>query len=354
MDQGRRRRPPSIRSSARRRAGRTRRRSSPAVTISAPLMRRWRPSCAPRTRNAIRNSPISPPPAARPSPALANVSSLMRLPRLACRHGHRDVADPQHAPRAVGEADFLARVGVVAERELDLGQRHHAGGVPLRARGAVPERPGRHGDGGEGREQHRRPEQLPPHADRMEDGLAAPERAAADAAHHALPAAAWHAARRPGAGRGPGEGGRAGESRPELRLSQTAVAPEAMTMTGISTTPAPAAPTRTERAVLLERLRACGARHRLVRGHGSLPRTRSGAGHRDGRRRVARSGRLGRPLLAGARAPAGFPPRRLEPPSAATGSRTARTAISTWTRGRACYAYLRDEEDRLLHDDDRR
>ena len=40
---------------------------------------------------------------------------------------------------------------------------------------------------GEGREQHGGPEQLAPHADRVEDGLAAPERAAADAAHGRSP-----------------------------------------------------------------------------------------------------------------------------------------------------------------------
>ena len=45
-------------------------------------------------------------------------------------------------------------------------------------------------------EKDRRPEELAPHADAVEDGLAAPERAAADAAHHALPGVARFAIRR--------------------------------------------------------------------------------------------------------------------------------------------------------------
>ena len=114
------------------------------------------------------------------APEHLRLDALARPPG---RHRGHDVADLHHAGGAVGEADLLARIGRVADRELELGEREHAGGVPLRARGAVPEVPGRHGDRHEGGEQHRGLEQLPPHADRMEDGLAAPERAAAEAAH---------------------------------------------------------------------------------------------------------------------------------------------------------------------------
>ena len=121
---------------------------------------------------------------------------LDALARLQRRYRGGDLANAEHPPRAVREADLLTRVGIVAEGELDLRQRRHAGGVPLRARGAVPQRPGRDGDGGEGGEEHRRPEQLAPHADAVEDGLPAPERAAADAAHHAFPGVARFAVRR--------------------------------------------------------------------------------------------------------------------------------------------------------------
>ena len=128
------------------------------------------------------------------------------LARLERRHRRRDVADGEHAPRAVGEADFLARVPLVAERELGFGQRRHAGGIPFRARGRMPQVPGRDGDGGEGGEQQRGLEQLAPHADAVEDGLAAPERSAADARHQ--PRFPHRAARRQRpAGRGPKEAG---------------------------------------------------------------------------------------------------------------------------------------------------
>ena len=139
------------------------------------------------------------------------------LARLQRRRGHGDVADGERTHRAVGEADLLARVRRVAERELGLGERHHAGGVPFRARGAVPQRPGRHGDGGEGGEQHRRPEQLAPHADAVEDRLAAPERAAADAAHGRFSLIRRDSPRGGGDRRGRGEGIRAGESRASRR-----------------------------------------------------------------------------------------------------------------------------------------
>ena len=99
------------------------------------------------------------------------------------RHRGGDVADLHHPGGAVGEADLLARIGIVADSQLELRQGEHAGGVPLRPGRRAPKVPGRHGDRHEGGEQHRGLEQLAPHADRVEDGLAAPQRAAAEAAH---------------------------------------------------------------------------------------------------------------------------------------------------------------------------
>ena len=127
------------------------------------------------------------------APEHLRLDALARPPG---RHRGHDVADLHHALGAVGEADLLARIGRVADRELELGEREHAGGVPLRARGAVPEVPGRHRHRHEGGEQHRGLEQLAPHADRVEDGLAAPERAAAEAAHQGRLEIAGHAAAR--------------------------------------------------------------------------------------------------------------------------------------------------------------
>ena len=150
-------------------------------------MRFCRPSCTPRYQNTTRNSPISPGAGHRAEPGAREHLGLDLLPRLQRRDRGGDVADAQHVPRAVGETHLLARIRIVAEDDLRLGQRHHAGGVPFRARGAVPQRPGRHRHGHEGREQHGRLEELAPHADAVEDGLAAPERAAADAAHERSP-----------------------------------------------------------------------------------------------------------------------------------------------------------------------
>ena len=152
----------------------------------------------------------------RAEPGAREHLDLDALPCLPGRHRDRDLADAQHAPRAVGEADFLARVRVVAEDELDLGERHHPGGVPLRAGGAVPQRPGRHRHGGEGGEEHRRPEELAPHAQPVEDGLAAPERRAADAVHVGLLIPAWIASRRPREAGGGAKGSRGGASGPRL------------------------------------------------------------------------------------------------------------------------------------------
>ena len=120
------------------------------------------------------------------------------LARLQGRDRGGDVADVERTHRAVGEAYLLARVGLVAECELGLGQRRHAGGIPFRAGGRAPQVPGRDDDRGEGGEQHGGLEQLAPHADAVEDGLAAPQRRAADAPDHrrALGRIAGRAARR--------------------------------------------------------------------------------------------------------------------------------------------------------------
>ena len=132
----------------------------------------------------------------RPEPGAPEHLRLDALPRPPGRAGGEDVAELHDPGGAVGEADVLAGIRLVADGELELGEREHAGGVPLRAGGRAPQVPGRHGDGHEGGEQHGGLEQLPPHADRVEDGLAAPKRAAAEAAHQGRPAIAGHAARR--------------------------------------------------------------------------------------------------------------------------------------------------------------
>ena len=140
----------------------------------------------------------------RAEPGTGERLTLDPLPGLSGREGGGDVANAERAPRAVLEPHLLAGIGIVAEDQLGLGQSHHAGGVPLRPGGALPERPGRHRNRGEGGEQHGRPEQLAPHADRVEDGLTAPQRAAADTAHDVLPVLAFSASwrwRRAGAGR---------------------------------------------------------------------------------------------------------------------------------------------------------
>ena len=122
----------------------------------------------------------------RAEPGAGEHLGLDPLARLQRRDRGGDVADAQHVPRAVGETHLLARIGIVAEvslisaRVTILAAYHSA---PVVLRHSVP---GRHGHGHEGREQHGGLEELAPHADAVEDGLAAPERAAADTAHIGL------------------------------------------------------------------------------------------------------------------------------------------------------------------------
>ena len=141
--------------------------------------------------------------------------------------------------------------------------------APRRGPPAPPRVPGRHGDRHEGGEQHRGLEQLAPHADRVEDGLAAPERAATEAAHQGLPAIADRARPEVEAGRGRGEGNRAGRRCRGFQSALSPVRSEAMNMTRTFDGPdiGPAAAHRTGPQHLgrardrARRLRHCGAAH---------------------------------------------------------------------------------------------
>ena len=168
-------------------------------------------------------------------------------------HGARpgragELAHAEHDGAAVGQAHLLHGVLAVAEGDLGLGHGDDAGGVPLVAGGVVPDVPGRHGNDGEGGEEHRGAQQLAPHAQPVEDGLAAAQRAASrpssllgprESGSPATVARGCHgrASRRPeveaGLERGEGQEGRRGPR--SLPANDPGAMMEGMTMTRTST-----------------------------------------------------------------------------------------------------------------------
>ena len=94
-----------------------------------------------------------------------------------------ELADAEHGGAAVGHAHLLHRVLAVADADLHLGHGDDPGGIPLVAGGVAPDVPTGHRDDGEGGEEDRGAQELAPHAQPVEHGLATAQRAAADRSH---------------------------------------------------------------------------------------------------------------------------------------------------------------------------
>ena len=103
-------------------------------------------------------------------------------------HGERtwrggDVGQRKRHHLSVRPADILPRRGIVAQAELGLRRGYYHGGVPLVTRGAVPEPPGGAREDPDRGQQQRGAQKLAPHVQAVEDGLPAPQRAAAEGPH---------------------------------------------------------------------------------------------------------------------------------------------------------------------------
>ena len=95
----------------------------------------------------------------------------------------REIAQREHLRHAMRIVDLLERAARIPDGELGLGEGVHAGGVPFVAGGVPVDVPARHGDDRGGGDEEGDPEHLRPHAQPVEEGLAAAQRVVSHAHH---------------------------------------------------------------------------------------------------------------------------------------------------------------------------